>query len=577
MSEEQWRFAERFDLLGRLGVGAVGAVWLVRDRRSGLEYAIKILRPELTSAPEAVERLRAVHAALAGAVHPSIVGADEVAAHEGRVALVMRPVPGEDLRVLLGRMGRLAPAHAALLVAQLCDALAAAHAAGIAHGGVKPSNVLLEPLQDEVGSLRVGLTDFGVAALAAGAGVTPLNDEIGAAYYAALPAEYQAPEIEFGQVAAPPADVYATGVLLYEALAGRPPFTGDPDEVLRCQREELPERIAGLPDPLWLLVASCLDKHPQHRPTAADLASLLREIAPAVEATPAWVVRDAVAVEEIGAAPAQPLTEPGLAFPTAIAGTAGLAGASAGPGSAQQGRRPRRHSLTAPRRVELLAIVGVVVVAFVVTLLFASVGAKPPVTANIAAVPPATFTGAPGGVFVTATASVSTSAAPTSTVTASVSASATATPGTAASPRRPPNPPTVSQSPSPTPVTQPSSARPSQSPSRRPPPVQISWQCSNNNTSGGISKRSCIGQGSDGWLYVQASFTAPPGQYISDLRLTLVTRQWAYTTVSKSCSGWTCSVTAGPYNPPTGYYWNISGIDNSSHNETSPPEYYQQR
>jgi serine/threonine protein kinase, bacterial len=585
VSEEQWRFAERYDLLGRLGVGAVGAVWLVRDRQTGLEYAIKILRPELTGTPEAVDGLRAVHAALAEAAHPNIVGATEIVAHESRVALVMRPVPGEDLRVLLARMGRLAPAHAALLVAQLCDALAAAHAAGVAHGGVKPSNVLLEPLQDEVGSLRVGLTDFGVAALAAGAGVTPLNDEIGASYYAALPAEYQAPEIEFGQIAAPHSDVYATGVLLYETLAGRPPFTGDPIEVLRRQREELPERIAGLPDPLWLLVASCLDKHPQHRPTAADLASLLREIAPAVEATPAWAVREGAKPQD-ATAPitivAEPVTEPGLAFPAALAvfgagtgvGAAAAVAAESEPHPPGRGRR----ALTAPRRVELLAIVGVVVLAFVVTLLFASAGSKPPETANIAAIPPATSMGGPGGVFVTATATLTTS--PSASATTSVSASATATPGITPTPRRSPSAPVSLPSASPSPVAPPTSAKPTQPappPSTNPPPVRIWWQCSNNNTSGGISKRSCIGVGSDGWLYIQASFTAPPGQFISDIRLTLETPRWTYTTVSKSCSGWTCSITAGPYNPPTGYYWNVSGIDNSSHNETSPAEFYQQR
>jgi hypothetical protein len=105
----------------------------------------------------------------------------------------------------------------------------------------------------------------------------------------------------------------------------------------------------------------------------------------------------------------------------------------------------------------------------------------------------------------------------------------------------------------------------------------VAWQCSNNRTSGGISKTSCIGIGSDGWLYISGSFTAWWGQDISDIRLTLTASQWTYTTVSRDCNDRSCTVTAGPYNPPSGTYWNVAGIDNSSHNETSPPESYRQR
>ncbi|MGH6655192.1 MAG: serine/threonine-protein kinase, partial [Actinocrinis sp.] len=293
MSDSQWRFAERYDLLGRLGDGAVGSVWLVRDQRSGAEYAIKILLPELTARPEVAERLRAHLDAVRALGHPNIVAVDEVVGHEGRAALVMRPVAGDDLRVVLGRTGTLAAAHATILAAQLCDALAAAHAADIAHGAVKPSNVLLESRPGGEGSIRVGLTDFGMAALAAAADVTPLKDEIGERYFAALPVEYQAPEIAVGMIASPAADVYAVGALLYEVLSGAAPFTGEFADVQRRHREAQPQRIPGLPDPLWLLIASCLAKPPQHRPSALDLASLLRNITPTVADAPAWAMRDA--------------------------------------------------------------------------------------------------------------------------------------------------------------------------------------------------------------------------------------------------------------------------------------------
>lgn len=561
MSEAQWRFAERYDLLGQLGSGAVGAVWLVRDQQTAAEYAIKILRPELTSGPEAAEGLRVLLDSVGRLAHPNIVAVDEVVAHEGKIALVMRPVPGEDLRVLLNRMGVLAPSHAALLVAQLCDALAAAHAVDVSHGGVKPSNVLLEPLHDEAGSLLVCLTDFGMSALAAAAGVTPLADVVGQAFYSAMPVEYQAPEIGFGVIGTPAADVYATGVLLYETLAGHTPFTGPPEEVLRLHREGQPPRIPALPDPLWLLVAACLDKHPQHRPSAVDLASLLREIAPTLEAIPAWVIQGApgtvapavpVALEAAGADQYATVVQV-LPVP-AVAVEAGAEGSA-------------RASLTGPRRMELIAVVTVVVLAFTLTLLFASIGSGPRPNATLAANPSVPVTAPSASITLSGVGQLF----PSDTATASASASASASPS--ASPT--PHAPSLSPSAAPPPVKPPTSpAAPSTVRTTSKPPVDISWQCSDNTTSGGIDKRSCIGLGSDGMLYIQGAFTAPPGQDITDIKLTLNTGRWTYTTVTKSCGGNSCNVTAGPYDPPPGYYWNVAGINGSSHNETSPPESY---
>lgn len=442
-TDAQWRFlAERYELLGQLGAGAVGAVWLVRDREGGAEYAIKILKPELTAYADGIAALRSVLDSVRGLGHPNIVAVDDVFAHENRVALVMRPVPGEDMRVLLARMGTLAPAHAALLVAQLCDALAAAHAAEVAHGGIKPGNVLLEPLQDEAGSLRVGLTDFGTAQLAASAGVTALEDAIGESFYTAMPVEYQAPEIGVGCISSPAADVYAVGVLLYEALTGRPPFTGSPEEVQRSHAEIPPPRIPGLLDAMWLLIAACLDKHPQHRPTADDLASLLREIAPTIEATPQWVVRDEAPApplltqpsertQAFGAVPSTELvlaSQSALPPSTTLVTVPGANGAEPFPDAAGPSR-----VFTAPRRAELAAVVVVIVLAFAATWLFSSIGSAPPVKGTFVAVPtqqPSSTLAAliDGGPFGTGSPSGTASA------TASVSASATASAGASASP-----------------------------------------------------------------------------------------------------------------------------------------------
>lgn len=450
--DSQWRFlAERYELLGRLGTGAVGAVWLVRDREGGSEYAIKILKPELTAHADAVAALRPVLETVRGLGQPNIVAVDDVVSYGGRLALVMRPVPGENLSVLLSRMGKLAPAHAAQLLAQLCDALSAAHAADVAHGGIKPANVLLEPLADEAGSLRVGLTDFGVARMAAAAGVTPLKDEVGLLFYEAMPIEYQAPEIGVGCVASPAADVYAVGVLLYEAISGRPPFTGSAQKVQEAHASLQPPRIPDLPDPLWLLIAACLDKHPQHRPSAPDLASLLREIAPTVEATAQLSVQDA------GGAPTPltptPLTSP-LLTPAAertqrlqpvpstvpvltpavalpLSSTLVRVGGASRAGGEDGALIGSHRVFTAPRRIELAAVVSVIVLAFAATWLFSSLGSNPPVKATFAAVPtqqPSSTSVAldDGGAFGTASPSGSASASPTASVSARPSASVSA-------------------------------------------------------------------------------------------------------------------------------------------------------
>lgn len=302
MTEPQWRVGERYEVLGRLSTGPGGDIWCGRDLLTGSGCALRVLEPGFAADPVAGFEFLGVLGRIGRLAHPAIVAVSDVVTGDGCSALVMRLISGESLRVRLDRLGPLETTEAAELVAQLCDALAAAHAVGLAHGRVKPSNVMLEPGADE---LAVKVTDFGMAVLD-GRNVNGAASSISAAIEAA---EYRAPEL--GPVApatdtlaiapptttpfavAPPttppsttpdvyaADVYAAGVVLYETLAGRPPFTGThPDDIARLHRESLPPRIPGLPDELWPLITACLAKQPHLRPAAGDLASLLRGIAP---------------------------------------------------------------------------------------------------------------------------------------------------------------------------------------------------------------------------------------------------------------------------------------------------------
>lgn len=306
MPDPGWRLGGRYTLLGRLDTGIAGTVWCARDERGGAVCAVKVLRSELIQDEGALARLRATIAWIGQLDHPGIVAVEDLVADDGAVALVSRLVPGESLRALLDRQGPLPAAPAVELTAQLCDALAAARQVGVAHGGVRPSNLLLEPAarsSSATGSdpgITLRLTDFGMAALLNRhlAWRTP-NSGPGS------PDAYTAPELDEGEPPTEAADVYAVGVVLYEALSVHTPPEQTATEPERRKRPwSLPE---DLPDSLAGLLEACLDENPRQRPATADLAEALRECSLAIGQAPVWpdlevplAIREAVA----GQAPA---------------------------------------------------------------------------------------------------------------------------------------------------------------------------------------------------------------------------------------------------------------------------------
>jgi serine/threonine-protein kinase len=223
-----------------LGRGGMGIVYLAEDLRLKRRVALKLLSPELADDERFRERLLAESELAASLDHPNIVPIYEAGEIDGRIFISMRYVEGKDLKALL-REGPLAPEHVLALVSQVASALDAAHARGLVHRDVKPSNVLIAPEAGHEGADHVYLADFGLT--------KRLSEKDEEAQGQALlgTVEYAAPEQIRGEEVDGRADVYSLGCLLYECLAGEPPYPHASDAaVLFAHLQEEPPTLPGL-------------------------------------------------------------------------------------------------------------------------------------------------------------------------------------------------------------------------------------------------------------------------------------------------------------------------------------------
>ncbi|MET7723653.1 serine/threonine-protein kinase [Streptomyces mirabilis] len=307
-----------------LGRGATGTVWRARQRETagaeaavagqpGETVAIKVLKEELANDADIVMRFLRERSVLLRLTHPNIVRVRDLVVEGDLLALVMDLVDGPDLHRYLRENGPFSPVAAALLTAQVADALAASHADGVVHRDLKPANVLLK---QDGGQMHPMLTDFGIARLADSPGLTRTHEFVG------TPA-YVAPESAEGRPQTSAVDIYGAGILLYELVTGRPPFAGESAlEVLHQHLSAEPRRPSTVPDPLWTVIERCLRKNPDQRPSAENLARGLRTVAQGigVHANSAQIA----AAEGVGAllapdpAPAAVPGVPGAADPTQV-------------------------------------------------------------------------------------------------------------------------------------------------------------------------------------------------------------------------------------------------------------------
>ncbi|MDQ1082350.1 MULTISPECIES: serine/threonine-protein kinase [Microbacterium] len=285
-------FGGRYELDSRIAIGGMGEVWEATDHVIGRTVAIKILKDEYMGDPGFLERFRAEarHAALVN--HEGIASVFDYGEEDGSAFLVMELVPGEALSTILERDGSLSTDKTLDIVAQTAAALQAAHAAGLVHRDIKPGNLLITP------DGRVKITDFGIARIADQVPLTATGQVMGTV-------QYLSPEQASGHPASPATDTYSLGIVAYECLAGKRPFTGESQvAIAMAQINEQPAPLpATVPVPVQNLVMAMIAKKPEDRPASSAAvsraATALRrgDLAAAAAAVPA-VAAGAAAVDE---------------------------------------------------------------------------------------------------------------------------------------------------------------------------------------------------------------------------------------------------------------------------------------
>ncbi len=261
---------QRYEILERVGSGAMGTVYKARDRKLDDIVALKMLNPAMVADPDYLDRMKSEIRLARKITHPNVLRTHDLWELDGLPVISMEFVRGIPLNQLIERSGRLKLAAGLRVCSQILQGLAAAHEAGVLHRDIKPANIIL----DQSGNAR--LMDFGIArqVSATSTDLTQPGTIVGTA-------NYLSPEVALGKPANQRSDLYSMGVMMYEIFTGQLPFIGDTSmEVCMAHVQDQPREPRAIwpeiPVTLEHIILSCMRKKPEDRYATAK--SLLQQL-----------------------------------------------------------------------------------------------------------------------------------------------------------------------------------------------------------------------------------------------------------------------------------------------------------
>ncbi len=278
--------AGRYEVREHIATGGMASVFKTWDHRVERLVAMKVLRSLDKNDSRAVERFRREARAAAALAHPNAVTIYDFIEEFGQYFLVMEYIHGPTLKQLIAQRRHLHAYETLEIAAQVCAVLQVAHDRRFIHRDIKPQNIMLTssgPTTSGIGSLLVKLTDFGIVRVAEDAGLTNSGIVLGTA-------DYLSPEQARGERLTASSDLYSLGVVMFEMLAGRPPFVGPTAVSIAMQHAStypppLHQFNATVPPAVEKIVAKALEKEPEDRfLSAAEMQQALRYCAKELQA-----------------------------------------------------------------------------------------------------------------------------------------------------------------------------------------------------------------------------------------------------------------------------------------------------
>ena len=255
-------FADRYQIIEEIGVGGMGRVFKVLDKRIDEKIALKLIKPEIASNQKVIERFRIELKTARKISHKNVCRMFDLNKHEDSYYITMEFVPGGDLKRFIRRSKHLSVDTSIAIAKQICEGLDEAHRHGIVHRDLKPKNIII----DDVGNVRI--MDFGIAQTTKSKGITESGMTIGTP-------EYMSPEQVEGVEIDLRTDLYSLGVMLYEMVTGVVPFFGDtPYSVGAKHKSEIPvnprDINAQVPESLSRIIMKCMEKEKSKRYQTAE-------------------------------------------------------------------------------------------------------------------------------------------------------------------------------------------------------------------------------------------------------------------------------------------------------------------